>query len=152
MKRFGVPLALMGLFALLLLSSPGVADTPPAFRERDIWRQDLSTTANLLTSSLTPLTRGVVSTPNVSSVTYRFLVGIQPGAADSTLILRITEVSASTSPTGDNTTTNYVVNGGTALVAGQVYTFEFNGSAGFTYNFRVGTNTTIGVFSLDRVE
>jgi hypothetical protein len=136
-----VALVLLG-FGVLALPSRGES---PAFRERDLWRQDITTTANLLTSSLTPLTRGVVSTPTVGSTTYRFLIGVDPAAAASVVYLRVTNVAAGTS-------INFALNSAEPLVPGNAYTFTFNASASYTYNFRVGTNTTIGILSLDRVD
>lgn len=143
MRKLGFLSVLLMVVGTLLWFGGQVKADGPAYRERDIWQQDLTTTANLLTSSLTPLTRGTISTPTVGSCTYRFTVAL--AGVNSIVYLRVTNVAAGTSA-------NFAINGGTALTAGNVYTFIFNASAGYTYNFRVATNTTFGILNLDRMD
>lgn len=111
----------------------------------DAWNVAVTPTADILSTSLSPLTRGKVSTPMSSSVTYRATVGIAPGATSSIVYLRVTNVAAAT-------TLNFALNSGVALTQGNVYTFEWNASQAFTYNFRPDVVTTLGILSIDRKE
>lgn len=129
------------LVALLLSFSPAKADTQ-AWREREVWNTAATTGTDILATSLTPLKRGTINTTSTSSCTYRFMVALASGAADSVVYLRITQVGG--------TSANFSINTGTALTNGSVYTYVFNATSGFTYNFRVGTNTTIGILTVDR--
>lgn len=140
--------ALLGLVLTLGLLCFGSAraDNPPAFLERELWNQDVTTAASVFTNSLTPLTRNTVSTPTYTSTTYRFTIALRSGYPDSVIKLEVFKSG------GTPASQTFDLNGGTALVNGRAYTFSFNASSGFTYNFRVGTNTTIGYLSFDRNE
>lgn len=102
-------------------------------------------TANVITSSLTPLT---LSNGTRSSC-YRITVELSSG--DSVFNMRVTRAS-------DSKTITMGLNGGTALTAGNVYTFtvgitqsEQTGSA-LTYNFSATSATRIGFLLVEEVQ
>ncbi len=65
------------------------------------------------------------------------------GAADATLICRITDENG--------TTVTGIFNDATALTRGNAYTFVIGCHPDYTYGFRVGTNTTVAYFQVDEV-
>lgn len=50
------------------------------------------------------------------------------------------------------TTVVAALNNNTALTADVLYTFTFGASDTYTYNFRVGTNTTVSYFLLEEIQ
>lgn len=131
------------LIAVLL---GGLAPLPKSqadiFREREIWNTAVTTGTDILSVSLTPTKRGS-TTVTTTACTYRCTVGIDPAGTASVLYVRITSGAASK---------NFAINSGVALQPGQLFGFELSATATFTYNFRVATNTTIGILSVDRPE
>lgn len=142
MRKLGFLSVLLVMVGSLLWFGGYAKASGPAFRERDIWQQSLATSTNLLGTSLTPLTRGTISTPTVGSCTYRFSVALT--TTSSIVYLRVRNVAAATEA-------DFALNSGDALTAGNAYTYAFNASAGYTYNFRVGTATTVSLW-LDRMD
>lgn len=138
--RNGMLLALVvgSLLALGLFRS-AKADVAPLC-EKAIWDLGVSSGADVLTSSITPTTAVAVSSPNTPTITYRVTVALR--ATDSILYLRMTKSGGGSY--------NYALNGGTALTAGNLYSFLVPANQTFTYNVRVGTSTTLGLLQIDR--
>lgn len=143
---FALPLLAAIALGLFLRVPEKRVEAEMTTRAADVWNVAVTTSSNVLSTSLSPLTRGsAVSTPGVGTVTYRFIVGIAPTATASVMDLRVTNVATSME-------VNFALNSGQALTPGAIYSFEFNASAAFTYNFRPETNTTLGILSVDRKE
>ena len=110
-----------------------------------VWNTSVSTGTNILTRSLIPTSiAGGPTQTTLTDTTYRVMVGIAGGSSDSIVYLYLTRVSG-------GGTASLAINNGVALANGNVYNFQFNACADFTYNFHVGTNTTIQVFQVDRI-
>ena len=130
----------LGILALGFLSAMfrGGAQAQVVSENLDGWNLSVAPGADILSSSLTPATRGVTDT------TYRFMVGIAGTSSDSVLYLHVVK------PGDVYPSVDLQINGGNPLSAGLVYNFEFNASATFTYNLRVATTTKIALITFDR--
>lgn len=104
---------------------------------RPIFRAELHHTAKTTAQDIV----SVAFKPVDRTCAYRVTIGLE--STNAVLNLRV-----------DNGTDVVVaaMNSGTALTAGVLYTFTFGASNTYSYNFRIGTNTTIGTFLLEEIQ
>lgn len=122
---------------------PGAQAADDAFIERVVWEKDINTSTNLLTNSLKPSERGTSrQAATRTSTIYRMTVAIVSTASNSILYMNVKNTAAGSAE-------NFALNGGTTLTAGNAYSFSWQASAGFEYNFQVGTSTRIGLLTVD---
>lgn len=81
---------------------------------------------------------------SVQAVAQRITIGIGSGETDSTISLRVTRKS-------DSLYVDLVLNSGTALTAGNLYTFEWGAHRDYTYDVIVNTTTRVGFYLLEEV-
>lgn len=126
--RIALTLALAALLAAIMLpfgARPALAKSNPARPALELIYTSVTGSADVLTSSITT-TR--------PSAAWRMTVGIDSGASNSTL-------SVSLAPNSGVAST-FLLNGGTALTAGNLYTFTFSSPDGWDVNLQFGTSTT----------
>lgn len=147
-RRFPVHLAIL-VVALVVAFFAGGRDARAIDPQRKAVLFDVAasggSTANVITSSLAPLT---LSNGTRSSC-YRITVELSSG--DSVFNVRVTRAS-------DSKTITMALNSGTALTAGNVYTFvvgitqsDQTGSA-LTFNFSATSATRIGFLLVEEVQ
>lgn len=121
-------LALVSILATMLvvaaLLSPARSE-PPAIGKTLVTDLPQASAANVLTNSLA-----------VYRDASRLHGSIAFVSTDSTLTVQIVKSGA--------TTRTYALNGGTAYTAGVLYTFSFDAHKDCTYNFQLGTTSTVG--------
>lgn len=79
-----------------------------------------------------------------ATVAQRLTIWIKAGETNSTLTLRVTRKS-------DSTYVDGLLNGGTALTAGNAYTFEWGAHQDYTYTLILNTTTVVGFYLLEEV-
>lgn len=145
MRKFMVIPVVVLLLCLSLW--PASADVQP-FREREVLNQDFTTAADILTSSLTTGKRGSVTLArDPGACTFRVTFAIDAGGTASVLNLRVTRQTPDA-----GYVQNYALNDGTAIQPGRIFAFDFQATSSCTYNFRVGTNTKIGLLQVERLD
>ena len=135
-KRFLV------LAALLLAGGLAFASGPPTSEVVDVWSTAKGTSTNILSRDLKPGTSAAGSGQNAYDCTYRITIALVTTSA--VLNMHVTQLS-------DSSTQDFAMNSGTSLTAGNLYSFTFGATAPFSYNFRVGTATTIGICTVERL-
>lgn len=137
-RRLGV-----ALFALVLLVSAVACGLLPGYpppASAAVAQRGLAYNAAVTTGA------DILSTPMVAPSTasraVRITAGVKAGATDSTLIARFSD---------GTTTIALILNGGDALVAGEAFTCVLALPAGYSLNFRPGTNTTMGILLVEEV-
>ena len=139
------------LLALVSLLGSVRADEKVVY-ERELWNTTVATGANVFTSSLT-LETGLPTKAKL----YRVTVFIDGSAGtDSIVYARYTRTSSRTdlvdATTNAAQAANSALNAATALVAGNLYVFDVPATKGASLNFRVGTQTVVRWFLVQRVE
>jgi hypothetical protein len=114
------------------------ADTP-ALARGTVWDTATLADANVFATALVP--SDISALPNVA-----FRMTIALASTDSIVDLRVEKVS------GAGTERSLALNGGAALVAGQVYTFVFSAAATFNYNIRCRTGTTVAYLVIEEIQ
>lgn len=128
----GALLALMLLPGLMRLSR---AEDP--IRRGRVFDTSVSGTAAIFTSALT-------TKSTLTSGAYRVTVAL----SSTNSVFNLQVIGASTEPGGARTVTT-AMNGGTALTAGQVYTFVVGVDSRWTYNFTCTTSTRVAYLLVD---
>lgn len=132
---FAAQLAIMGL----------VATAVPTEAEAAVVRQD----ALFHTAKTTA--------QDIFSTSFSSYSGYPSTALRITVVLESTNAVLNFRATDGTDTVVGALNNGTALTAGQVYTFVLglaatkDGTTALSYNFRIGTNTTIGYMLVEQV-
>lgn len=112
---------------------PEAQAAPAAVKRGLLYDMPVSDGANVFSDNLTHSVKGV-------STAFRITVAVS--GTDSTLIVRLD---------GSQTDYNLVLNNGTALTAGNLYTFTLGVEASLGYNIRVGTATTLAYLLIEEV-
>ena len=128
--------------ALVLLPLVALAAGPPTTEAVDVWSTGKGTSSNILSRDLTPSTTAAAAGVNAYDCTYRVTIALV--TTNSILDLHVTRTS-------DSSTQDFKLNTGTTLTAGVLYPFTFGAVAGYTYNLRVETATTIGYCVVERL-
>ncbi len=128
----GTLAALLLFCGLGLLLSPQALAGRPAISRLAISDLPVASGADVSTSAITV---------KQDSGALRITVGLAD--TDSTLLVRATDSSGSP--------VNLTLNNGTALTAGNVYTFTVGCHSEWTYDFRVGTTTHLAYLVVDEV-
>lgn len=122
-----------GLAGPTFLEHARADDTPPVKRA-EIVNAAVLANADALATAIGPIS----TTPTVA---YQITVGLI--TTDSVFNVKVMKAGS--------TTRTYSLNSGTALVAGQLYTFQFGATSSCTYNFTCTTGTTIGLLLVEEI-
>lgn len=97
------------------------------------------------------------TTQDIFSTSFSSYTGYPTTALRITVVLESTNAVLNFRATDGTNTVTGALNNGTALTAGQVYTFVVglaatkDGTTALSYNFRIATNTTIGYMLVEQV-